>query len=325
MNNDQYFDDFFDNEENKGYIPKADISILKNYSEELTARQYITNPAIARDEEIKKMILILLSPEKSVVLTGKAGIGKTAIVEGLSYKIQNKDVPNALLNSKIYKINTSALLGKYEHDGVEESKLQLLIEEIKGQKDIILFIDEVHTLVTSARNGGGVDFLNMLKPGLDRGDIKIIGATTTQEYNEYLLKDKAFLRRFEKVEIEEPNQETTVKILMGTKKKIEASTGVIFPYSDFVLEEICKFIVNMTSEYKRIYENNSRYPDVSLSLFAKCFTFAKFENSEKVTFKHIYEAIKNTTLVYDDVIKKELPIFKEKFGEYLAKENVIIE
>ncbi len=325
MNNDQYFDDFFDNDENTNLIPKADISILKNYSEELTARKYITNPAIARDEEIKKMILILLSPEKSVVLTGKAGIGKTAIVEGLSYKIQNKDVPNALLNSKIYKINTSALLGTYEHDGVEESKLQLLIEEIKGQKDIILFIDEVHTLVTSARNGGGVDFLNMLKPGLDRGDIKIIGATTTQEYNEYLLKDKAFLRRFEKVEIEEPDQATTVKILMGTKKKIEASTGVIFPYSDWVLEELCKFIVNMTSEYKRIYENGSRYPDVSLSLFSKIFTFAKFENSDKVTFKHIYEAIKNTNLVYDDVIRKELPVFKEKFSEFLKRENITIE
>ena len=271
------------------------------------------------------MILILLSPEKSVVLTGKAGIGKTALVEGLSYKIQNHDVPNALANCKIYRINTSALLGTYEHDGVEESKLQLLIEEIKGQKDIILFIDEVHTLVTSARNGGGVDFLNMLKPGLDRGDIKIIGATTTQEYNEYLLKDKAFIRRFEKVEIEEPDQATTVKILMGTKKKIEETTGVKFPYSDWVLEELCKFIVNMTSEYKRIYETGSRYPDVSLSLFSKIFTFAKFENSDKVTFKHIYDAIKNTNLVYDDVIKKELPVFNEKFGEFLKRENINIE
>ena len=329
MNNDQYFDDFFDNEEvtnnNEGIIPKSDISILKNYSDELTAKTYITNPAIARDEEIKKMILILLSPEKSVVLTGKAGIGKTAIVEGLSYKIQNKDVPNALINSKIYRINTSALLGKYEHDGVEESKLQMLIDEIKGKKDIILFIDEVHTLVTAARNGGGVDFLNMLKPGLDRGDIKIIGATTTQEYNEYLLKDKAFIRRFEKVEVEEPDQATTVKILMGTKKKIEASTGVTFPYSDWVLEELCKFIVNMTSEYKRIYENGSRYPDVSLALFSKIFTFAKFENSDKVTFKHIYEAIKNTNLVYDDVIKKELPVFESKFSEFLKRENITIE
>lgn len=328
MNNDQYFDDFFEDMNEETTVNQVEntsqISILKNYSEELTSKTYVTNPAIAREEEIKKMILILLSPEKSVVLTGKAGIGKTALVEGLSYKIQNKDVPNALLNKKIYKINTSSLLGTYEHEGMEDAKLQLLINEIMGKKDIILFVDEVHTLVTASRNGS-VDFLNMLKPGLDRGDIKLIGATTTQEFNEYLLKDKAFLRRFEKVEIEEPNQETTVKILMGTKKKIEVSTGVKFPYSDWVLEQVCKFIVNMTSEYKRVYENGSRYPDVSLSLFSKCFTFAKFENSDVVTFKHIYEAIKNTNLVYDDVIRKELPVFKEKFKEFLEKENVNVE
>lgn len=319
-------DNFINNNDNNDELEETNgFSILKNYSEELVSKNYVTNPAIARDEEIKKMILILLSPEKSVVLTGKAGIGKTAIVEGLSYKIKNKDVPNALLNSKVYKINTSSLLGTYEHDGISESKLQLLINEIIGKKNIILFIDEIHTLVTSARNGGGVDFLNMLKPGLDRGDIKIIGATTTQEFEEYLLKDKAFLRRFERVEIEEPNQETTVKILMGTRKKIEVSTGVRFPYSDWILEQVCKFIVNMTSEYKRVYENGSRYPDVSLSLFSKCFTFAKFENSNVVTFKHIYEAIKNTNLVYDDVVKKELPIFKETFKEWLTKEGVNVE
>ena len=301
------------------------FSVLKNYSEELVSKTYITNPAIARDEEIKKMILILLSPEKSVVLTGKAGIGKTSIVEGLSYRIKNRDVPDALINSKVYKINTSSLLGKYEHDGIEESKLQMLINEIMGKKDIILFIDEIHTLVTSSRNGGGVDFLNMLKPGLDRGDIKIIGATTTQEFNEYLLKDKAFLRRFEKVEVEEPDQPTTVKILMGTKRKIEVSTGVTFPYTDWILEQVCKFIVNMTSEYKRVYENGSRYPDVSLSLFSKCFTFARYENSKIVTFKHIYQAIKNTNLVYDDVIKKELPVFRDTFKEWLDKEGVVVE
>ena len=322
---DNNFNDIFSNDvNNETNIQTNKVSILDNYSEELVSKTYVTNPAIARDEEIKNMILILLSPEKSVVLTGKAGIGKTAIVEGLSYKIKNKNVPNALLNSKVYKINTSSLLGTYEHDGMEESKLQLLINEIMGKKDIILFIDEVHTLVTASRNGN-VDFLNMLKPGLDRGDIKIIGATTTQEFNEYLLKDKAFLRRFEKVEIEEPDAETTVKILMGTKRKIEVSTGVSFPYTDWVLEQICKFIVNMTSEYKRVYENGSRYPDVSLSLFSKCFTYARFENSPTVNFKHIYEAIKNTNLVYDDVIKKELPIFKETFSEFLNKENVVVE
>lgn len=297
------------------------FSMLNTYAEDLSKKEYVTNPAIARDEEIKKLILILLSPEKSAVLTGKPGIGKTAIVEGLNYLIQRKEVPNALLNTKIYKINTSSLLGTYTSDGVQDSKLQLLINEIMGKKDIILFIDEIHTLVTASKNGD-VDFLNMLKPGLDRGDIKIIGATTTQEFEENLLKDKAFLRRFERIEVEEPDQETTVKILVGTTKKIEKATGVRWPYTTWVLENVCKFIVNMTSEYKRVYENNSRYPDVSLALLSKCFTYARFENSDIVTFKHIYEAIKNCTSVYSDVVQKEIVVFKDTFKEFLEKENV---
>lgn len=311
-----------DNNDFMEYSPFSNgFSMLNTYAEDLSKKEYVTNPAIARDEEIKKLILILLSPEKSAVLTGKPGIGKTAIVEGLNYLIQRKEVPNALLNTKIYKINTSSLLGTYTSDGVQDSKLQLLINEIMGKKDIILFIDEIHTLVTASKNGD-VDFLNMLKPGLDRGDIKIIGATTTQEFEENLLKDKAFLRRFERIEVEEPDQETTVKILVGTTKKIEKATGVRWPYTTWVLENVCKFIVNMTSEYKRVYENNSRYPDVSLALLSKCFTYARFENSDIVTFKHIYEAIKNCTSVYSDVVQKEIIVFKNTFKEFLEKENV---
>jgi ATP-dependent Clp protease ATP-binding subunit ClpA len=311
-----------DNNDFMEYSPFSNgFSMLNTYAEDLSKKEYVTNPAIAREEEIKKLILVLLSPEKSAVLTGKPGIGKTAIVEGLNYLIQRKEVPNALLNTKIYKINTSSLLGTYTNDGVQDSKLQLLINEIIGKKDIILFIDEIHTLVTASKNGD-VDFLNMLKPGLDRGDIKIIGATTTQEFEENLLKDKAFLRRFERIEVEEPDQETTVKILVGTTKKIEKATGVRWPYTTWVLENVCKFIVNMTSEYKRVYENNSRYPDVSLALLSKCFTYARFENSDIVTFKHIYEAIKNCTSVYSDVVQKEIIVFKDTFKEFLEKENV---
>ena len=317
-------DDDFEIEPFVTDVKNTHFSMLNRYGENLTKKEYITNPAIAREDEINKMILILLSPEKSVVLTGKAGIGKTSIVEGLNYRIQRKDVPNALLNTQIYKINTSSLLGTYSDDGNEEAKLQLLINEIMGKKDIILFIDEIHSLVTASKNGE-VDFLNMLKPGLDRGDIKVIGATTTKEFEEYLLKDKAFLRRFERIEIDEPNQETTVKIVCGTLKKIEKTTGVKWPYTNYLLEQVAKFIVNMTSEYKRVYENGSRYPDVSLALFSKCFTYAKFENSDKVTFKHIYQAIKNCTSVYPDVIKKEIPIFKETFSEYLENEKVEID
>ena len=297
------------------------FSVLQKYGEELTSKTYITNPAIARETEIKKLIMTLLTPEKSALLIGKPGIGKTAIVEGLAYLIQRNEVPDALKGYKIYKLSSISLTGKIELDGREDLVIQLLVDELKKATKTIIFIDEIHTLI-GGREDGPMDLANILKPGLDRGDIKAIGATTTNEYDTYIIRDRAFLRRFERIEVAEPDQETTVKILMGTTKKIEKSTGVRWPYTNWVLENLCKFIVDMTSEYKRVYENNSRYPDVSLALLSKCFTYARFENSDIVTFKHIYAAIKNCNSVYPDVVQKELVKFKEEFKEFLEKEKV---
>lgn len=297
-------------------------SILENYGENLSTKVYITNPAIARDNEIEKTILTLLTPDKSAILVGKAGIGKTAIVEGIAYRIQNNNIPNAIKGYDIIKVNTSSLLGKYiTEDGTEELRINVLLKEVEKATNTILFIDEIHTLVIESRNSG-IDFVNAMKPALSRGDIKVVGATTLDEYNQYLIRDKAFLRRFEKIDVEEPDQETTVKILMGSYPRIEKKTGVKLAYSQFVIENIMKFIVNMTSEYKRVYELGSRYPDNALALLSKAFSYAKFDNSEFVTFKHIYKAIMNCQSVYSDVIKKEAEAFKTQFKEFLEKENV---
>lgn len=297
-------------------------SILENYGENLSTKVYITNPAIARDNEIEKTILTLLTPDKSAILVGKAGIGKTAIVEGIAYRIQNNNIPNAIKGYDIIKVNTSSLLGKYiTEDSTEELRINVLLKEVEKATNTILFIDEIHTLVIESRNSG-IDFVNAMKPALSRGDIKVVGATTLDEYNQYLIRDKAFLRRFEKIDVEEPDQETTVKILMGSYPRIEKKTGVKLAYSQFVIENIMKFIVNMTSEYKRVYELGSRYPDNALALLSKAFSYAKFDNSEFVTFKHIYKAIMNCQSVYSDVIKKEAEAFKTQFKEFLEKENV---
>lgn len=196
-----------------------------------------------------------------------------------------------------------------------------MLKELENASNTILFIDEIHTLVIESRNSG-IDFVNALKPALSRGDIKVIGATTFDEYNQYLIRDKAFLRRFEKIDVEEPDAETTVKILMGSYPKIEKQTGVRLAYSSYVIENIMKFIVDMTSEYKRVYELGSRYPDNSLALLSKAFSYAKFDNSEFVTFKHFYKAIMNCKSVYSDVVKKEAEKFKEQFKEFIEKEKV---
>lgn len=297
-------------------------SVLENYGENLSTKTYITNPAIAREDEIEKTILTILTPDKSAILVGKAGIGKTAIVEGIAYKIQNNDVPNAIKGYDIIKINTSSLLGKYiTEDGTEELRINILLKEVEKTKNVILFIDEIHTLVIESRNSG-IDFVNAMKPALSRGDVKVIGATTLDEYNQYLIRDKAFLRRFEKIDVAEPDAETTVKILMGSYPKIEKQTGVKLAYSSYVIENIMKFIVNMTSEYKRVYELGSRYPDNALALLSKAFSYAKFDNSEFVTFKHFYKAIMNCQSVYSDVVKKEAENFKKEFKDFLEKENV---
>ncbi len=319
------FDDeskIIDKKEENINAPVKKKSVLEAYGENLSTKTYVTNPAIARDNEIEKTILTILTPDKSAILVGKAGIGKTAIVEGIAYKIQNGDVPNAIKGYDIIKVNTSQLLGKYiTEDGTEELRINVLLKEVENAVNTILFIDEIHTLVIESRNSG-IDFINAMKPALSRGDIKVIGATTLDEYNQYLIRDKAFLRRFEKIDVAEPDAQTTVKILMGSYPRIEKKTGVKLAYSSFVIENIMKFIVNMTSEYKRVYELGSRYPDNALALLSKAFSYAKFDNSEFVTFKHIYKAIMNCQSVYSDVVKKEAEAFKVEFKDFIEKENV---
>lgn len=299
-------------------------TILGRYGEDLSQHKFVTNPAIAREDEIRKMILALLIPDKSVILVGKPGIGKTAIVEGLAYRMQLGDVPEALKPFKIYKINTGALVGTVVREGTTDTKMQMMMEDLKRSENIILFIDEIHTVIGTGAAGGSLDFANTLKAGLDRGTIKIIGATTTDEYEHFIVRDRAFLRRFERIEVAEPSMDTTVRILIGSLPRIESQTGVKLNYTSFVIENICKFVVNMTSEYKRVFESASRYPDIAFALLTKAFSLAIYDNSPEVKFKHIWEAIRTCQSVYPDVLKKEIVIFKQAFADMLNAENVYL-
>lgn len=316
-------EEFIDVSENTNKTNK--ISLIERYATDLTKAVYYTDPAIARDEELKKMILILFTPEKSPILVGKPGIGKTAIVEGLAWRIQNGMVPDALKGYTILKIDTAALVGNIsDNSGTSDMKLQILVKELEQMDKVILFIDETHTLIGN-KTEGGLDFANILKPALARGNIKMIGATTSDEYDYFIVKDKAFLRRLQKIEVCEPDQDATVRILVGSIPKIEKQTGVLMPYNNYYRNLIMRFIVEMTVEYNRVFESASRYPDVCLGIVTKAFSFAIFDNKKIIGIKHFWEAVCATDTVYPDVLKKFKPLFKDRFADLIESENVILE
>ena len=298
---------------------EENFSVLDRYGTDVTRDEYVTNPAIGRDEEIKKLILVLLTPEKSAILIGKPGIGKTAIVEGLAYRIQKNDVPDALKGYTIINIKTASLLGTMPSG---ESKVQKMIDELKTKEKVILFIDEVHMLI-GATDSSSLDFANIFKEGLGRGSIKVIGATTTEEYERYILRDKAFTRRFQKIEVPEPTPEEVVKIMMGTLPKFEKQTGRKMKYTDFIKQRIMTFIVDITSEYKRVYALGSRYPDVSLTILKQAFSYTVYDNREWVDIFDVRKAIENSKNIYPDVIKKELPNFDRDFKDIIDEEKGI--
>lgn len=298
------------------------FSVLKNYGEDLTAKSYVTDPSIARDLELKKLMMVLLTPEKSGLLVGKAGVGKTSIVEGLSYRILLKQVPIALQGYRVFKINSSSLLGKISYNGREDLIITLLVEELKHVSKVILFIDEIHTLIGTSNNGVSMDLANILKPAIDRGAVKLIGATTDVEYNTYLIRDRAFLRRFEKIDVAEPTEQMTVEILFRSLPKIVASTGIRFKYNEYVTKMLLESIVSATSEYKRVYGLGAMYPDIAFSVLTAAFSEALFQNRQFVNVEDVYNAIKNSKRIYPDSIIRELNAFRKKFKDVCAQEGI---
>lgn len=304
-------------------LDASEFPIITNYCEDLTSKKYVTNPAISREDEIKKTMLVLLTPDKSALLIGKPGIGKTAIVEGISYLIQKNEVPDALKGTRIVKINTSSLLGTIVVNGKEETVTNLLVAELKKAPKTILFLDEVHTLIGGA-NQGPMDLANILKPALDRGDIKTIGATTTIEYETYIVKDRAFLRRFDRVDIAEPTENDTVQILLGTIPKIEYKTGIKMQPNHYLSTLLMESIVSATTEFKRVYGLSAMYPDVALSVLSGAFSNALFENKTEVGIVDVYMAIRNSKRIYPDSRVKECQAFREKFKRICDEKQIVL-
>jgi ATP-dependent Clp protease ATP-binding subunit ClpB len=209
--------------------PESKYQALEKYARDLTAlaRQGKMDPVIGREEEIRRVIQVLSRRTKNnPVLIGEAGVGKTAIVEGLAQRVANGDVPQSLKNKKLLALDMGTLVAGTKYRGEFEDRLKAVLKEIKESGNVILFIDELHTIVGAGAAEGAVDASNMLKPALSRGELRCIGATTLNEYKKYIEKDPALERRFQPVFVGEPSVEETISILRGLKEKYEVHHGV---------------------------------------------------------------------------------------------------
>lgn len=275
---------------------------LYNVGTNLNDKVDTFEPVIGRNSEINSLIEILLRKKKSnPLLIGPAGVGKTAIVEELARRIKNKDVPSSLENKIIVELPMGDLVSGTKYRGEFEERLTKIVREVIKNKNIILFIDEVHTISNAGGAEGAINASDILKPYLARGDIKVIGATTTKEYEKFIAKDKALERRFETIQVKEPSLEETESILMGLKECYEHHHNLK------ISAENIKDIVHLSNKYIHIKKN----PDKTIDLLDSVCAHVKRKATANERAKHLEQKLSELNK------EKEKYVLEGKFDEAL--------
>ncbi|MBT5934997.1 ATP-dependent Clp protease ATP-binding subunit ClpA [Sulfurimonas sp.] len=298
-------DELAENSTKETYLQKYSIDLLEK------AKEGKIDPVIGRNNEIKRVVQILCRRKKNnPILVGEPGVGKTAIAEGLALKISSGKVPEIIKDSKLYALDLGALLAGTKYRGDFEKRLKGVMDELKKEPNTIIFIDEIHTLIGAGSTSGTMDAANQLKPALASGEIKCMGATTYAEYRNGFEKDKALSRRFSKVDIEEPSQETSYQILKGIQKKYEQHHGV--KYTNNALRSA----IDLSTRYL----TDRFLPDKAIDLIDE--TAASFHlkanKREKVTSQDISKTISTILGITKTGNKKEELLQLKSLQEVLS-------
>lgn len=301
----------------KVFKPKKKKLLLEELGTDLTSKANELDPVIGRDNEIKRMIEILSRRTKNnPLLIGEAGVGKTAIVEELSKMIANGDVPNNLKTKRIISLDMATLVAGTKYRGEFEERVRKILKEVEEDDDIILFIDEIHTLVGAGGAEGAIDASNIFKPALARNKLRCIGATTTLEYKKFIENDKALERRFQKVNVEIPSKEVVREILLKLKPIYENYHHVII--SDSIIDKI----IELSNKY--VFDRNQ--PDKSIDILDEvCAKSSLKESKELVEYnklnKQLQSLIKNKNEAVSNNDFKKASSYKEKEFVLMDKIN----
>jgi ATP-dependent Clp protease ATP-binding subunit ClpC len=288
-----------ESESGKGGKPQSKTPALDHFGRDMTAlaRGGKLDPVIGRDKEIERVAQILSRRKKNnPVLIGEPGVGKTAIAEGLALRIIGKKVPRILLSKRVVSLDLAALIAGTKYRGQFEERMKAVTAELEKNDDIILFIDELHTIVGAGSASGSMDASNMFKPALARGDLQCIGATTLDEYRKYVEKDGALERRFQKVKIEPPSRKETLQILHGLKDRYEAHHNV--QYSDEALEAAVA--------YSSRYIQDKFHPDKAIDVMDEAGARVHLANVDiPKNIVQLEAELDNLRIRKDDVVRNQ--------------------